>query len=118
MILNYILRQDSDIVLGGADGRVKYLENTAAVTAGSTAQWAVSLDAILAKGVAKPAFTDLNGDGDHDMILFSEVAPEITYWRNVGSANEAKYTWMEIAASPLSAIGTYSGLAPIGTFAD
>ena len=60
---------------------------------------------------AAPAFADLDGDGDTD-LLFGNAAGEVEYWENTGSATDPTYARQTNANNPFNGVTTGTHGAP------
>jgi len=98
---------DLDVFVGNGDGDVTYAENIAG--AGNTPDYATgSLLVSLPAGIeANPTLTDLDGDGDIDMLVGSSTG-NYFYYRNDGSATAPNFVLQ--GQNPF-------GLIDAGTFA-
>jgi FG-GAP-like repeat/Secretion system C-terminal sorting domain len=87
-----------DLVLAGttaAGGAIGYIPNTAAF--GQPARFAASQLQALAVAAGTPAFYDLDGDGDKDLVLAASLPPTPTsgalqYYRNTGTRSQPAFT--------------------------
>ncbi len=73
------------------------------------------LSAIDVGNAAVPAFADLNGDGDPDLLVGDDLG-KLRYFENTGSAATPAFTQRLVAANPFDAIDVGYYAAP--TFAD
>lgn len=67
---------------------------------------------------ATPAFGDVDGDGDLDMVVTSAVPGDIRFFENTGSATAGVWTERTGAANPFDALGLVGGRLTDPTFAD
>ena len=109
---------DLDVFVGGADGSVHYFENTGTGTrAGFTARSGAAnpLDGVFVDGNSAPAFADLDGDGDLD-VMIGEAFGRLRYFENAGTRAAPRFTERSGSANPLDGAQTVWNSAP--AFAD
>jgi len=107
---------DDDMLIGTGDGSLRYFKNEAEY--GAIASYteltgtASPVDGISASAHSKPVLTDLDGDGDLDLILGSQNS--IDYYENTGTLTRPVYTPRSGADNPFdsSKIGIFSFLSP------
>ncbi len=111
---------DLDMFAGGADGQVRYYENT------GTAQFPAftertgagnPLDAVSASNASFLMLFDVNGDGDLDAFV-GAGGGQIEYYENVGSPQGAAFTQRTGAANPLNSFSTTGAAMPAGADVD
>jgi hypothetical protein len=86
---------DLDVFVGEASGELNFVRNT-----GSAAAPAFTVESEAFQGVdagrrSHPGFTDLDGDGDQDLLLGREQGG-VVYYRNDGSAREPRFVKAEM----------------------
>jgi hypothetical protein len=99
---------DTDLLAGEDLGAFRYLENTGTLIAPAFAERAGAAHPLAGRsvgGVARPAFGDLDGDGDFD-VLSGRLAGDFDYFANSGSATSPLF------AAPLA---NPFGLAGVGS---
>ena len=109
---------DFDLVVGGSSGGVHYFENIGTATNPAFTQRtdAVNpLNDVNVGSISTPAFADLDGDGDPDLVI-GERDGILNYFENTGSPDNPDFTQRTGPANPLGGIdvGNYS----IPAFAD
>jgi uncharacterized protein (DUF2141 family) len=91
---------DLDVFVGEASGELNFVRNTGSA---SNAVFKVESEAFQSVDAGRrshPAFSDLDGDGDFDLLLGSEAAGAVMY-RNDGSKAEPRFTRVELSGLPL-----------------
>ena len=73
-------------------------------------------DGIDAGSQSRPAFVDLDGDGDLDLVVGSYSSTTLQAWRNTGTAAAPVFTALTGYANPFS--GKYAGQFSAPAFAD
>ena len=86
---------DADVIVGGADGSLRYLENLRDANASgyqlpsfaevSGPQGPFGAVGLIAAGYARPALVDLDSDGDLDLLV-GAADGSLLYFENVGGA--------------------------------
>ena len=109
---------DLDLVVGNSNGTLKVYENTG--TAGAPVYVertgaANPLDGIDVGNNSAPAFTDLDGDGDADLVV-GESGGTLKYYENTGTVGAPVYVERTGAANPMGGIDVGNDSAP--AFAD
>jgi large repetitive protein len=103
---------DLDAVVGVSDGSLKYFENTGSAVSPAFALSASSapfgLDGV--GSASSPAFADLNGDGNLDVVTGGAFGSEI-YFENTGSAIAPAFASSSINPFGLSNVGPFSAPA-------
>lgn len=103
---------DKDLVVGCNSGALTYYQNTG--TASSPA-WAIDnnkFTGVSVSSYAAPAFADLDGDSDYDLII-GDLYGNLKYYRNIGSRTNPSWSY---DSSMFSGIDVGSYASP--TFAD
>lgn len=109
---------DKDLFIGRYDGAIDYYKNTGNATnpvftleTGSNNP----LNGVTVANYATPAFVDIDGDGDFDVVI-GEGSGTIEYYQNTGTASAPVFTQQTGGANPFSTISVGSYSAP--AFAD
>ena len=82
---------DLDLLVGGFNGRMAYLENTGTATGGAWELRETRYGGIDSGQYAKPFLADLDGDDDLDLIV-GESNGRVFVYRNEGSPSEASWS--------------------------
>ncbi|WP_422370993.1 calcium-binding protein [Hoeflea sp.] len=109
---------DLDLVIGEPGGILNYYENTGTALAPAYMERtgaANPFDGIDVGIYSTPGFSDLDGDGDLDLVV-GNGGSILNYFENTGTAVVPTYTARTGAANPFDGIDTGSYSAP--TFAD
>ena len=97
---------DPDLIVGNKDGNIAYFENTGTATTASFTQRTSTnnpLDSVDAGAFSSPELTDLDGDGDVDLVVWGWYGA-ITYFENTGAATAPVFTEFTSADMPLDII--------------
>jgi hypothetical protein len=102
---------DMDAFVGNHFGTLDYFQNNGNNTRIPlfTATTSNPLSGVNVLGDNRPAFVDIDRDGDQD-VFFGEGDGKITYYRNTGSATSPTFTKRTGTNNPLNSfdVGTYS----------
>ncbi len=106
---------DPDLVVGNDTGLLNYFENTgASANPGFSERTGTDnlFDGISVGSYSTPTFTDLDGDGDSDLIVGNSHG-NIAYFENTGTVASPEFTQRTGAANPFDDItmGSWSTLA-------
>ena len=97
---------DLDLISGNNEGMLHYFENTGTPTSLSFTQRTGEdnpFDGITADSFSGPSLTDLDGDGDLDLIVWSWYGT-IDYYENTGTADNTIFEERIDAANPLQIV--------------
>ena len=97
---------DPDLIVGNEDGNIAYFENTGTATTASFTQRTSTnnpLDSVDVGISSSPELTDLDGDGDVDLVVWGWYGA-ITYFENTGAATAPVFTEFTGADMPLDII--------------
>ncbi len=84
---------DSDLVIGGINGRLLYYQNSGTIVAPSWTRNDAVLAELTVRQDATPGFADFNGDGKADVIL-GEYSGNFSYYKNQMPTSAAdNLTW-------------------------
>ncbi len=86
---------DFDIVLGSSGGKLYLFENVGSKSNPSFELVEDAFEGIKSRHRSAPSFTDLDGDGDYDLLIGSKIEG-ILYFENVGSAENASFIPSEL----------------------
>ena len=110
---------DPDLVVGNYNGTISYFENTGGAASPRFTQRsgaASPLDGVNVNGTsARPAFTDLDDDGDPDLVI-GHSNGALDYFENTGGVANPGFTQRSGAANPFAGVSAGSYSAP--EFAD
>ncbi len=98
---------DLDVFVGEASGEVNFVRNTGTVSAPAFKVESEAFQQVDAGRRSHPAFADLDGDGDYDLLMGSESGGAV-YHRNDGSAREPRFV-----QAPFQPLPLLPGAAPI-----
>ena len=105
---------DLDLISGNSEGVLHYFENTGTPTSpGFTPRTggANPFDGINAGSFSGPSLTDLDGDGDLDLIVWGWYGA-IDYYENTGTADNIVFEERSDAANPLQIVDINSYSTP------
>lgn len=109
---------DLDLVVGETNGQMFYFENTGTTTSPIFTQRtgaANPFNGIDVGSYSAPAFGDLDGDGDLDLVSGAQPGT-LLYYRNTGTTSSPAFTAQTGAANPFN--GADVGNFSIPTFGD
>lgn len=101
--------RDSDLVVGSITGRLHYFENTGTVTDPLFTQRTGSanpLDFVDVASESTPAFVDLDGDDDLDLVV-GYLSTTLFYFENTGTPEIASFAERTGAANPFADLFLY-----------
>ena len=101
--------RDSDLVVGSITGRLHYFENTGTVTDPLFTQRTGSanpLDFVDVASKSTPAFVDLDGDDDLDLVV-GYLSTTLFYFENTGTPEIASFAERTGAANPFADLFLY-----------
>ena len=106
---------DPDLVVGSRGGAIHYFENTGTSSNPSFTERNGTdnpLEGISVGSYSTPSFTDLDGDGDLDLIVGNGNG-DIAYFENTGTVTAPSFTQRTGAANPFDTItkGSWSTVA-------
>jgi hypothetical protein len=96
---------DPDLLVGGGDGTLTYLENIGTPHAASWRAPVYNYEDIDVGENAVPAMVDADGDGDVDLFIGSAEGT-LRYFRNEGSVSSP--VWLDLGDYPGIDVGSYS----------
>ncbi len=105
---------DPDLVIGNNTGSLFYFENTGTSTVPEFTERTGTgnpLDGISVRSYSSPAFTDLDGDGDDDLIVGNHNS-DIAYYENTGTASSPDFSRRSGTANPFDAIALDAWTTP------
>ena len=100
---------DPDLIVGSHEGTLYYFENTGTSVNPSFMQrtdTANPLDGVYIDSLSTPAFVDLDGDSDPDLVIGSQDGA-VHYFGNTGTATNPDFTELTGVANPLDSIAGY-----------
>ena len=90
---------DLDLIVGNQGGTIEFYENTGTVTSPDFTQRIDTTNLhqrVASRFLTNPVLTDLDGDGDHDLIFGNELST-INYYENSGSVTNPEFTGRSVA---------------------
>ena len=106
---------DPDLVIGSLNGTVAYLENTGTPTQPEFSRRAGTLnplDGVKASAYfSVPDLADLDGDGDHDLVI-GNADGTLDYFENTGTSARPAFTQRTGVTDPLNSVSVDGYSAP------
>jgi uncharacterized protein (DUF2141 family) len=105
---------DLDLVAGASDGTFYYFRNTGSATVPGFAAVTGAANPLNGRDVgddSTPAFADLDGDGDSD-LMSGELGGQFFYFRNTGNAVTVAFTPITGASNPMNGFDVGSNSNP------
>ena len=103
---------DLDLILGEADGTLRYFENTGnALTLVFAATASATIDSIDVGERAAPSLVDLDHDGDVDLIV-GAADGSLSYFENAGTAHAPNFIARTGTDNPFNGLGVASNAVP------
>ena len=106
---------DPDLVVVAENGTIYFYENTGTATSpGFTRRTGAAspLDGVDLESYSTATFTDLDGDGDPDLIVGKRFGT-VDYYENTGTVTSPDFTQRTGATNPFNAVDAGTVIAPI-----